>query len=132
MNCSQRKTARSSKETTMGNELRKKVTKAIKAKNKEVYPGKRINSSSAPKGVSVKTADIVAKRTRGNASAVEKLDSSMYNTPRNLTAAEGRAAKVIQGRRNQDLKKTAARGVAIYKTQAKKKAASNAKKAIGG
>ena len=132
MNCSQRKTARSSKETTMANELRKKVTKAIKAKNKEVYPGKRINSSSAPKGVSVKTADIVAKRTRGNASAVEKLDSSMYNTPRNLTAAEGRAAKVIQGRRNQDLKKTAARGVGILKTQAKKKAASNAKKAIGG
>jgi hypothetical protein len=116
----------------MANELRKKVTKAIKAKNKEVYPGKRINSSSAPKGVSVKTADIVAKRTRGNASAVEKLDSSMYNTPRNLTAAEGRAAKVIQGRRNQDLKKTAARGVGILKTQAKKKAASNAKKAIGG
>jgi hypothetical protein len=116
----------------MAKELRKKVEKAIKAKNKEVYPGKRINSSNAPKGVSVKTADIVAKRTRGNASAVEKLDASMYNTPRNLTAAEGRAAKVVQGRRNQDLKKTAARGVGILKTQAKKKAAKNARKAIGG
>jgi len=116
----------------MAKELRKKVEKAIKAKNNEVYPGKRGVTSSAPKGVSKKTADIVAKRTRGNASAGEKFDPYMYNTPRNLTAAEGRVAKVVQGRRNQDLKKTAARGVAIYKTQAKKKAASNAKKAIGG
>jgi hypothetical protein len=116
----------------MGNELKKKVIKAIKAKNEEVYPGKRGVSSNAPIGVSKKTADIVAKRTRGSASLLEKVDSYMYNTPRNLTSTEARAAKIVQTRRNQDLKKTAARGVGIYKMQEKKKAKANARKAIGG
>ena len=120
----------------MANELRKKVIKAVKAKNKEVNPPADVlrNTTGKQKGprISVKTADIVAKRTRGSASVGEKIDAKMYNSPRKLTAGEKKAAKIVQGRRNQDLKKTAARGVAIYKMQTKKKAASNAKKAIGG
>lgn len=120
----------------MANELRKKVTKAIKAKNKEVNPPRDVlrNTIGKQKGpkVSVKTADIVAKRTRGSASVAEKIDAKMYNSPRKLTALETKAAKVVQGRRNQDLKKTAARGVAILKMQEKKKAKAKANKAIGG
>ncbi len=119
----------------MANELRKKVIKAVKAKNKEVNPPRDVlRNTGKEKGprISTKTADIVAKRTRGSASAVEKFDEKMYNSPRKLTATETKAAKLVQARRNQDLKKTAARGVGILKTQAKKKAQSNAKKAIGG
>jgi hypothetical protein len=120
----------------MAKELRKKVEKAIKAKNAEVNPPRSSFSFSTAKTkgprISTKTADIVAKRTRGKESVGEKLDRVIYAEPRKLTAAETRAAKVVQARRNQDLKKTAARGVGILKTQAKKKAASNAKKAIGG
>lgn len=117
-------------------ELRKKVKKAIEAKNKEVNPPKSTLSfgTAKEKGprISVKTADIVARRTRGKASVFERINASMYAEPRNLTPTEKRAAKLVQARRNQDLKKTAARGVGILKTQAKKKAKSNAKKAIGG
>ena len=120
----------------MANELRKKVVKAIKAKNKEVNPPKSSLSfgTAKEKGpkISTKTANIVANRTRGKESVGDKLDRVLYNEPRKLTATETRAAKIIQARRNQDLKKTAARGVGILKTQAKKKAKSNARKAIGG
>jgi hypothetical protein len=120
----------------MANELKKKVIKAIKAKNKEVNPPADVlrNTTGKQKGprVSVKTADIVAKRTRGSASVGEKIDAKMYNSPRKLTAGEAKAAKLVQARRNQDLKKTAARGVAIYKMQEKKKAQAKANKAIGG
>jgi hypothetical protein len=120
----------------MANELRKKVTKAIKAKNKEVNPPKSTFDMGTVKEkgpkVSVKTADIVAKRTRGKASLVERVEAKMYANPRKLTAVEKKAAKVVQGRRNQDLKKTAARGVAILKMQEKKKAQAKARKAIGG
>jgi hypothetical protein len=116
--------------------LKKKVEKAIKAKNKEVNPPKSTLNLGTVKEkgprISTKTADIVAKRTRGKESTFEKLNRVMYAEPRKLTPAETKAAKVVQARRNQDLKKTAARGVAISKMQAKKKAASNAKKAIGG
>ena len=116
--------------------LRKKVEKAIKAKNKEVNPPKSSFDfgTAKEKGprISTKTADIVAKRTRGKESINEKIERVVYAEPRKLTAGEKKAAKIVQGRRNQDLKKTAARGVAIYKMQTKKKAASNAKKAIGG
>lgn len=118
-------------------ELQKKVKKAIKAKDKEVNPPKSsLTFSGAPKEkgprISVKTADIVARRTRGKASLIERVEASMYASPRKLTNTEKRAAKIVQARRNQDLKKTAARGVGILKTQAKKKAKSNARKAIGG
>ena len=120
----------------MAKELRKKVEKAIKAKNAEVNPPKSSLTfgTAKEKGprISTKTADIVAKRTRGKESVGEKLDRVMYNEPRKLTATEKRAAKVVQARRNQDLKKTAARGVAIYKMQEKKKAKAKANKAIGG
>lgn len=120
----------------MAKTLRDKVVKAVKAKNAEVNPPKSTFSygTAKEKGprVSVKTADIVAKRTRGKASMIERAESKIYAEPRNLTATEKRAAKLVQARRNQDLKKTAARGVGILKAQAKKKAASNAKKAIGG
>ena len=120
----------------MAKELRKKVIKAVKAKNKEVNPPSDVlrNNNGKQKGprISVKTADIVAKRTRGSASLLEKADASFYNSPRKLTATETKAAKVVQARRNQDLKKTAARGVGILKMQEKKKAKANAKKAIGG
>ncbi len=120
----------------MAKELRKKVEKAIKAKNKEVNPPKSSFAFSTPKEkgprISTKTADIVAKRTRGKASMIERFEAKVYEEPRKLTATEKKAAKLVQARRNQDLKKTAARGVGILKTQAKKKAASNAKKAIGG
>ena len=120
----------------MAKELRKKVEKAIKARNKEVNPPKSSLTYSTPKEkgprVSVKTADIVANRTRGKASLIERAEASMYANPRKLTAAETRAAKIVQARRNQDLKKTAARGVGILKMQEKKKAKANAKKAIGG
>ena len=120
----------------MAKELRKKVEKAIKAKNKEVNPPKSSLSygTAKEKGprISVKTADIVAKRTRGKASMIERAEATVYGEPRRLTATEKKAAKLVQARRNQDLKKTSARGVAIYKMQTKKKAASNAKKAIGG
>jgi hypothetical protein len=118
----------------MAKELRKKVEKAIKAKNKEVNPPMSSFAMGKGKGtrISTKTADIVAKRTRGKESVGEKFDRVVYAEPRNLTATEKKAAKLVQARRNQDLKKTAARGVAIYKMQTKKKAASNAKKAIGG
>ena len=116
--------------------LKKKVEKAIKAKNKEVNPPKSAFSFSTAKEkgprISTKTADIVANRTRGKASMIDRLEAKVYAEPRKLTAAETRAAKVVQARRNQDLKKTAARGVGILKTQAKKKAAKNARKAIGG
>jgi len=116
--------------------LKKKVEKAIKAKNKEVNPPKSSLSfgTAKEKGprISTKTADIVAKRTRGKESVGEKLNRVLYADPRKLTPAETKAAKIVQARRNQDLKKTAARGVAIMKIQAKKKAKSNAKKAIGG
>jgi len=121
----------------MADAMRKKVAKAIKARNKEVNPPKSsLTFSAAPKGkgprISTKTANIVANRTRGKESLGEKLDRVLYNDPRKLTAAETRAAKIVQSRRNQDLKKTAARGMGILKTQAKKKAKSNARKAIGG
>ena len=120
----------------MAKELRKKVIKAVKAKNKEVNPpmSSLAYGNVKEKGprISTKTADIVAKRTRGKESLVEKAERVIYAEPRKLTATEKRAAKLVQARRNQDLKKTAARGVGILKTQAKKKAASNAKKAIGG
>ena len=120
----------------MAKELRKKVKKAIEAKNKEVNPPRSTLNLGTVKQkgprISVKTADIVAKRTRGKASMIERAEAAVYAEPRKLTATETRAAKLVQARRNQDLKKTAARGVGILKTQAKKKAASNAKKAIGG
>jgi hypothetical protein len=120
----------------MAKELRKKVEKAIKARNAEVNPPKSsfAYSTAKEKGprVSVKTADIVAKRTRGKASMIERVEAKVYAEPRNLTATEKRAAKVVQARRNQDLKKTAARGVAILKMQEKKKAKAKANKAIGG
>lgn len=120
----------------MGKELNKKVEKAIKARNKEVNPPKSSLSygTAKEKGpkISTKTANIVANRTRGKESIGDKLDRVLYNDPRKLTVAETKAAKVVQARRNQDLKKTAARGVAIAKMQAKKKAKSNANKAIGG
>ena len=120
----------------MAKELKKKVIKAIKAKNKEVNPpmSSFAYGTVKEKGprISTKTADIVAKRTRGKESLVEKAERVIYAEPRKLTATEKKAAKLVQARRNQDLKKTAARGVGILKTQAKKKAASNAKKAIGG
>jgi hypothetical protein len=120
----------------MADAMRKKVAKAIKARDKEVNPPKSSLTYSTPKEkgprVSTKTANIVANRTRGKESAFEKLNRVMYADPRPLTAAETRAAKIVQSRRNQDLKKTAARGMGILKTQAKKKAKSNARKAIGG
>jgi hypothetical protein len=120
----------------MAKELRKKVKKAIEAKNKEVNPPRSsfTYSTAKEKGprISTKTADIVAKRTRGKESIGEKIERVVYAEPRKLTATEKKAAKLVQARRNQDLKKTAARGVGILKTQAKKKAASNARKAIGG
>lgn len=120
----------------MTKELRKKVEKAIKAKNKEVNPPKDSltfgsRKEKGPK-ISTKTANIVANRTRGKEGLGDKLDRVMYNSPRKLTAIETRAAKVVQARRNQDLKKTAARGVGILKMQEKKKAKANVKKAIGG
>ena len=126
----------SDKENIMANELRKKVIKAVKAKNKEVNPprssfGYGTAKQKGPR-ISVKTADIVANRTRGKASLIDRVEAKVYAEPRKLTPIETRAAKLVQARRNQDLKKTAARGVNILKMQEKKKAQAKARKAIGG
>jgi hypothetical protein len=114
-------------------DLSKKVKKAIKAANEEANPSDGLSYKPSKKGdISVKTADIVASRTRGGAKVIEKVNAALWNSPRKLTPAETKVAKVVQARRNVDLGKTAARGKAILKTQKKKEAKANAKKAIGG
>jgi hypothetical protein len=107
MNCSQKKIVRSSnKEITMAST----ADKARKARN-------RAYDQDWPRGTSRGgTDELVMDLTRGKAKGFDKLG-------RYVDDAEQRAANLMQQRRRLDTAKTAARGNAIEKRTAAKKAA---------
>jgi hypothetical protein len=107
MNCSQKKIVRSSnKEITMAST----ADKARKARN-------RAFDQDYPRGASRGgTDELVMDLTRGKAKGFDKLG-------RYVDAEEQRAANLMQQRRRLDTAKTAARGNAIEKRTAAKKAA---------
>jgi hypothetical protein len=109
MNCSQKKIVRSSnKEITMADST---ADKARKARN-------RAFDQNYPRGYSRGGTDrLVMDLTRGKAKGLEKV------TGRFVDAEEQRAANLMQQRRRLDTGKTAARGNAIEKRVAAKKAA---------
>jgi hypothetical protein len=109
MNCSQKKIARSSnKEITMADST---ADKARKARN-------RAFDQDYPRGYSRGGTDrLVLDLTRGKAKGLERV-SGRYVDPE-----EQRAANLMQQRRRLDTAKTAARGNAIEKSVAAKKAA---------
>jgi hypothetical protein len=108
MNCSQKKIVRSSnKEITMAEST---ADKARKARN-------RAFDQNYPRGYSRGGTDrLVMDLTRGKAKGLEKV------TGRFVDAEEQRAANLMQQRRRLDTAKTAARGNAIEKRVAAKKA----------
>jgi hypothetical protein len=108
MNCSQKKIVRSSnKEITMADST---ADKARKARN-------RASDQNYPRGYSRGGTDrLVMDLTRGKAKGLEKV------TGRFVDAEEQRAANLMQQRRRLDTAKTAARGNAIEKRVAAKKA----------
>jgi hypothetical protein len=108
MNCSQKKIVRSSnKEITMAEST---ADKARKARN-------RAFDQNYPRGYSRGGTDrLVVDLTRGKAKGLEKI------TGRFVDAEEQRAANLMQQRRRLDTAKTAARGNAIEKRVAAKKA----------
>jgi hypothetical protein len=108
MNCSQKKIVRSSnKEITMADST---ADKARKARN-------RAFDQNYPRGYSRGGTDrLVMDLTRGKAKGLEKV------TGRFVDAEEQRAANLMQQRRRLDTAKTAARGNAIEKRVAAKKA----------
>jgi hypothetical protein len=108
MNCSQKKIVRSSnKEITMADST---ADKARKARN-------RASDQDYPRGYSRGGTDrLVMDLTRGKASVLQKIGGRYVNEE------EQRAANLMQQRRRLDTAKTAARGNAIEKRVAAKKA----------
>jgi hypothetical protein len=108
MNCSQKKIVHSSnKEITMADST---ADKARKARN-------RAEEQNYPRGYSRGSTDrLVMDLTRGKAKGLDRV------TGRFIDAEEQRAANLMQQRRRLDTAKTAARGNAIEKRVAAKKA----------
>jgi hypothetical protein len=108
MNCLQKKIVRSSnKEITMADST---ADKARKARN-------RASDQDYPRGYSRGGTDrLVMDLTRGKASVLQKIGGRYVNEE------EQRAANLMQQRRRLDTAKTAARGNAIEKRVAAKKA----------
>jgi hypothetical protein len=106
MNCSQKKIVHSSKEIIMADST---ADKARKARN-------RAFDQNYPRGYSrAGTNELVMNLTRGKAKGLDRLG-------RFVDPEEQRAANLMQQRRRLDTTKTAARGNAIEKRTAAKKA----------
>ena len=93
--------------------------KARKARN-------RANDENWSKGSSYKTEKLVMDLTRGKKSNLEKI------VGRSATAAESRAANVMQQRRRTDTARTASRAEGIAKRTAKKAIEATVRAGVSG
>ena len=86
----------------------------------------RANDQNWSKGASYQTEDLVMDLTRGKKSKVEKVIG------RSATAAESRAANVMQQRRRTDTARTATRAQGIAKRTAKKAIEATVRAGVSG